>query len=707
MKRHGLIPVFAVVAAATAAAAGTGYWELGTREALAEGDAFENVILTADGELRLGAAMDTLKIEGERQVWCLLRARDGALYGGTSTGKILRLEGGKVESAFETGELLVTALAEAGDGRLYAATIPNGKIFRRDGGGKWEVFATPPAKYLWTLLPHAEKHLVAATGPEGKVFTIDAAGRFEGLYETGKENVLSLAAGGDGALYFGTANPGLLFRLGPDGRASVLRDFGEHEVRVIRARGTGLVLGVNSGVKASPASFLGAVQQAAQKADAKEGAPKPAAPAEGGGKPGAVSEPTPAPASTPSVRGLVVQLAADGRIEYQVEFPQSYITDLAATDAGVVVATNNSGRIHRLDDTGRPALMWDFKENQALAFAGGDGNVLAVATGDAAAVHRVNGVRAAAGHYQTKVFDAKTVADWGMLTWRGAGRPAFQSRSGNVVEPDKTWSDWAPPQSGASLKVASPRGRYLQLRVVWGEDPEAAVAGLTVAYLAENQRPRVQEVKVEAAPVPGGAPIPPGGAPPQGQVVPPIGLHSVVKKITWRTEDPDSDPLVFRLAYRPEAGGTWVALNDGRPVGGMEFQWNTESVPDGRYVLRVEASDEPSNAAERALRAARETAPFPVDHRKPEVAVRVVEVGGALRVTGTATDAVSPIARLEVSIDGGDWRTIFPADRIFDDKTESFDAPLGPLPPGVHTVTVRAVDQENNIGSGVETVEVK
>jgi hypothetical protein len=43
--------------------------------------------------------------------------------------------------------------------------------------------------------------------------------------------------------------------------------------------------------------------------------------------------------------------------------------------------------------------------------------------------------------------------------------------------------------------------------------------------------------------------------------------------------------------------------------------------------------------------------------------------------------------------------SIFPKDRLFDDKKEEFEFELKDLGKGVHTITMRAIDQENNIGS--------
>jgi hypothetical protein len=66
-------------------------------------------------------------------------------------------------------------------------------------------------------------------------------------------------------------------------------------------------------------------------------------------------------------------------------------------------------------------------------------------------------------------------------------------------------------------------------------------------------------------------------------------------------------------------------------------------------------------------------------------------------VSGTAIDADSRIAVIEYSVDGGDWVQVFPEDGLYDQRTESFRIPVPSLPPGEHTVTVRASDQDRNV----------
>ena len=53
----------------------------------------------------------------------------------------------------------------------------------------------------------------------------------------------------------------------------------------------------------------------------------------------------------------------------------------------------------------------------------------------------------------SEVLDAKLVSKWGALRWHADTPPgtsiSVAVRSGNVAEPDETWSDWSAEQTDA------------------------------------------------------------------------------------------------------------------------------------------------------------------------------------------------------------------------------------------------------------------
>lgn len=380
----------------------------------------------------------------------------------------------------------------------------------------------------------------------------------------------------------------------------------------------------------------------------------------------------------------------------------AYLTALAPAVDGVFVATNFSGRVYKVLDSRGYELWFDTRENAVAGFAVQEGRLRALLLADKGRVALIGDKPAAKGIYVTRFFDTRFVSHWGQLTVTASGPLEARTRTGNVAMRDDLYSDWSEPLVKFPAKITSPKGRYLQVKLTL-TDPKTVVESLSVAYKNENQRPRVSDVRVDYVPLPQPGEPPPAPAQPGGSG-PRVGQpHSSLKRISWAAQDPDGDVLVFRIFYRPEDGTVWVPLTPD-PVPINQFQWTTESVPDGKYILRVSASDERSNLKEEALEGDFETGTVIVDNTAP--VVKLDEPKGAT-ITGVATDRTSNIARLEYQVDGGEWKTVLCKDGVFDAPRETFEIKLAGLGPGKHVVYVRAFDQEMNQGVAGVSVTVK
>ena len=175
--------------------------------------------------------------------------------------------------------------------------------------------------------------------------------------------------------------------------------------------------------------------------------------------------------------------------------------------------------------------------------------------------------------------------------------------------------------------------------------------------------------------------------------------------LSWKVENPDRDPLRYRIAYKQEGQPIWrdmfsedVVLTDAK------YTWDTGSIPDGFYVVRVEASDEEANPDDRLLRASALSEPFRVDNHPPRIAELNVRKG---RVRGRVVDSMGPIARIQMSLDAGPWRDVFPTDALLDSGDERFEESLGSLPTGTHIIAVRAFDAAGNQANREITVKTK
>jgi hypothetical protein len=385
----------------------------------------------------------------------------------------------------------------------------------------------------------------------------------------------------------------------------------------------------------------------------------------------------------------VYRVDPDGRVEQLHALGEAYFTALHVTPEGdVYAASGGSGRVYLIRPDRTVLTAFDLPERQVLTLEL-DGPERVLGTGDAGALYRLSNDPPKDASFVTKVLDGQFPSRFGDVRWSGQGALTVQTRSGNTSKPDKTWSGWQAPTAlqklpdGGDGRIASPAGRYLQVRVAFG-GPKTLLRDLTVYYQPQNQRPRVTELTVNDD----AGRRSPG---PRGR------SHSPVMHLKWKMENPDDDELVYRLFFREESEVNWKPLGGPEPLTHADFDWNTEPMPDGNYVVKVVASDERANPREEALEHSLTSSPFLVDNRKPEIVD--VKVSYPF-VAGRARDSFSPISELAYSIDGGEWQPIAPRDGVFDEPSEDFTLKLpAPLSPGAHSIAIRAADAADNVGA--------
>src|SRR5205823_2253601 len=157
-------------------------------------------------------------------------------------------------------------------------------------------------------------------------------------------------------------------------------------------------------------------------------------------------------------------------------------------------------------------------------------------------------------------------------------------------KPDPTWSQWSNPLA-APGPVTSPPGRFVQVRARWSRDPRAVLSEVMLPFVTDNLRPVILEIS--AVPKAGSPLGTKEGLQASGGDIP---KHDSVIKVSWRIENADADSLRYRLWYRREEQNTWRdMLRTDEIVTKGEYDWDTAALPEGKYRLRVEASDENAN----------------------------------------------------------------------------------------------------------------
>ncbi|MBI4612262.1 MAG: hypothetical protein HY720_01500 [Planctomycetes bacterium] len=663
-----LVLVAGIAPAATAVT--TTVWETSTEADFTPGK-LENVVLSSQGRVLLGHK--TTRLAGAAAgIWSVLALPDGRVYFGTgNSGEILALKDGKLETALSTGELLVTSLAADLAGNVYAGTIPGGKIVRIAPDGTGTTFAKLPDPYVWSLV-HDGTALYAGTGPEGIVYRIDSEGRFTVHYDTTEKNVLSLAEG-DGALFAGTEPGGLVFRIAERDKAFALADLDATEVRALAWRAGRLYAAAN---KATGFDNVQLVQNLARQILKETAAGK-------GAEREALIE--------GMLSGELVRIDADGQTESLYMVEKNFLTDVAVDDAGgVFVSTGIKGRVLEVVSSIENVARFEATEGQVLSLAVAGGK-LAWIGADGGAVYSFETAPAETGVYTSPVHDAKFPSRWGVSTWDRTGELRVRLHAGNTPKPDSTWSEWTAWTSESPFTPELPAGRYLEYQVSWEGAPEGRLDAVRILYATRNQRPVVKEWNLAAETT---------------------GAHSVRKEkpepkiaMEWKAEDPNGDALVYHVYYRTEEQDRWQRANIHEPITELKYEWDTETVPDGRYLVRLVASDSLDNVEGEALEGERISRPILVDNAKPRVEGFAVE--GGRRARGTARDSFSEISRIEYSTDGVHWTLVAPEDGIGDETEEDFSFELPQFEKGRYAIAVRVTDSAGNVGLVRELFEVE
>jgi hypothetical protein len=717
------------------------FWTVSTQADFLKGDV-DNLSIDSDGRVFLGPATTQVAETSAPFLWTVLAGPDGTLWAGTGNeGQVLRVaRDGKMTTFFDAPEMEVHALAPAPNGGLFVATSPDGKIYQVAADGTSKTFFDPDDKYIWSLALGADGTLFAATGEKGNIYRITPDGKGSLFYKTNTTNVVTLVIDKAGHLLAGTESPGRIFRIDMDAKAFVLLDSSYKEIHALRLSPDGTIYAAAfSGTPGGEDRAAPAVSTTPEPPRA----PVPSVSAEitgitvvdvSGGIGGSAGSTSSRPRNA---KGAIYRIRPDGLWDTLWEAADDWPFDLLTeSDGSILVGTGKEGKIFRLSgDPARATLLARAAARQVTALVrDSSGRVIAGTSNPGKIVALASG-RAATGSYESDVRDAGTVATWGAIRWRAASKPGeveIFTRSGNTATPDETWSSWSSSYTVANgEKITSPNARYLQWKAVLkGSDP--ILTSVTAAYLPRNLRPMVTSITVhppgtvfqrpfstgeleiagfEDNTSDGRNPSQPNassssssssGAPPSpalGRKVYQKGLQTFV----WKAEDDNDDRLQYDVFYRAEGETAWKPLKRGLwdPI----VVWDTTSVPDGTYYVKVAALDAPSNSPATALVGEMESVSFDIDNTPP-----VVEVQSAVRTAPRVTvkflvrDEQSAIQRVEYSLDASRWRVAYPVDGIPDSRREEFEVGVADAE-AARSIIIRVTDAMNNVATAVAEIK--
>jgi WD40 repeat protein len=739
--------LLALFAAQPGFAQGTHLWTQSRIEEFEKGTQ-QGVSETSDGRLLEGPGLTEILTTPSTFVWSVATSKNGETYLGTGApATVLRVgKDGKAFTLFETKDVGVQVVRLGPDGALYAATLPSGKIYRlkpdatakQDDSSATVVFdlgrideekpadgkpaektgnsrqnsdkADGKSHYIWDMTFDSAGRMYIATGGPGAVYRIDPAKPAERprlFFKSDEQHIRSLAWDAKGNLIAGSDGSGLVYRIDQQGKGYVLFEAPHREVTSVAVAANGTIYAASVGDKGHN--------------------PLPPLPVQGQGaititivQPQSVQA---ANTSTSLPEGSEIYALTEGQAPRRIWAGKDEVVYALATQKdGVLALTGNRGHILKIADDGSYSDVAHLEAQQGLAMATSDAGGVLIATGNTGKLVHLGAIDE--HEYASDVLDAGALARFGRIEVEpgSAGYDLF-TRSGNVEQPSRGWTDWEPLKDGSA---ASPAGRFFEWKAVLHQGGSLGSVG--VNYLPVNSAPVVDELVVvtgarinsqlQAAPATPNISIvlPSAGQNTTsfdaGAAATPLQALKDRNAITvrWAAHDDNGDDLIYSLYLRGDGESVWRLLKD--QITDKAYSFDATQIPDGGYQVKVVASDSPSNTPADALTGDKISDRFEVDTTPPVVTGLKASVemdcakgrpcGPEPRVTFDAEDAFSPIAHAEYSLDAGPWQFIDPVGGLSDSKHEhyEFSLPAKSLESksGEHLITVRAYDRHDNVG---------
>ncbi len=713
----------------------------------------EQTQIDSDGTIRLARQSKTIDcgtlLEKVWSINALVIGPDGGVYLGTSpNGQIFRVLEGHAEvvypkpegnqSAEESHSASTATRSEAADTEakpeteqtepmetvanehVYALTMDSGdrllagvsgkqaRLIRLDTTGQaLTLFEPAGANYIHAMALDGVGNIYLGTGPEGKVFRLDPFGQNpQEVFSVKDRNVLSLAVDDKGVILAGSDKRGIIYRYDPAGKAlTVVFDSEQNEVAslAIDEFGTIYAATTSAEVTREKIPYNPVSSDAASGRTDDKGTPKdkaPATPATTELKIANTEKPAPAPAPAQAPkRGTLPKTA--GHI-YRID-PRGYVTDLFSDmsvlysmkrrNAQLLLATGNSAQLFSVDpETEKRVVEFEEKQCSQITAMALDTEAIYLGCSNPAKLIRLSDSFATEGTYLSELVDAGQPARWGRMQTDAVIPEGcsvwFSARSGNINEPDDpTYSPWTPDvEVKDSVGIECPVGRFCQYRLTLKTnvaDQTPRVDAVALSHVVGNLSPVVSAVNVSR-----------------------VKGKPGVFQTAFEAADRNKDTLVFRLELRRQGRTTWIKLKD--ELTANNFEWDSQTVEDGRYELRVTADDRRSNSDTTSLTGSRISEVFVVDNTPPDAKdIRTKIEADKVIVRLTVEDALSAIGSVNYTVDSNEkWMGTLPDDLVFDTTREAVTMEIKNLSAGPHVLAIKMADDVGNTAYRTLDIEI-
>lgn len=672
----------------------------------------DGVVVDSNGTLRLARHTEHVECGQQlKEVWAIhtmIVDGRGALFLGTGpNGTVLRmLNDATVQvypkpdpNAASPSDILnqhVFALGlDVADRLLIGVSGEKGKLIRL-GSEIETVFEHDDVQYIFAIARDQDNNIYLGTGPKGHIVKLDPfCQKGEIFYTAQDKNILSLAIAG-GILYAGADQRGLIYRIAlADGKADVLYDAEQSEIAALWVDDTHTVYAAATNAQAA-AEQLKAASLALAKAPGRPDAAAASVATDTASMntaAGDTAKEQPQPAQTPPPPPPSVAPRGLGQI-FRIT-PEGFVTPIFS-EAAVFYAmqpfegllwlgTGNNGRLYTVDPaTEEKSIAYEDTLSSQITAMAVRGDSMYLGLSNPARLVRLDKGFARRGVYESAMVDAGQPARWGKLQLDAelpAGSGVLLScRSGNVGDiASNALSAWTADAAVTEpTELTCPVGRFMQYR-------------LTLTTPDVTRTPRIREAAVSHV-VPNLPPVVAAVRAMRSRDKARPGIF----ELTFDVQDPNKDELTYKIEFRRIGRQGWILLKE--DLTAPRFEWDSRTVEDGRYEVRITADDRKGNCPATALTGVRISDPFVIDNTPPQIESDELQTeNGVFVLRLRVRDALTVIGKVAFTVNSNDkWNSVLPDDKVYDTATETFTLYLSDLDPGVHVVAVSVADDVGN-----------
>jgi len=686
---------------------------------------FDCTSATTADDIRPVPAVVKLAALPESFAWAVVHNGQGDVLVGTgNSGLIYRItQNGSYSVFFKTGELEVHSLAVDSKGNVYAGTSPNGKVFRIQPNGNGEVVFDAPERYITALATDDKDNIYAGTGDAGVIYQITPDGKCSVLTRLPENSVMCLAVGRSGIIYAGTARSGSVYKIDPNNSTvETILSTAEDSVTSIAVTSDDTVY---AGAGTSRSNIYKITPAGVSKTIYDKASYVLSMARDTSNNVYAISDES------------ILKIAPDDTV-MQLDTKRAGVqfTAITVDDNGNIFAgTSNTAAVYKSEwsnnqtyesvvhDAGLPAkwgtvsYIADVPEGTSVQIWTRSGN--SAEPNDTWSIWTPVGLEGAVSSPKSRyiqyriVFSGQTNAQPKVKQISLSFLTDNRAPKINITEPQPgtiaarttiiRWSGSDPDNDQLTYELfcSSDEGKTWQ--------PLGSVVKPT-ANNKNSEQPKIENSRGSN-----------GETTTQKPKADEL-LNQLNDELDKNSEIPDdvkqkmkeAAPAAIektveaasKPAEEPKSSETPSGTNTTTKQ--TSFNWDTTKVPDGKYLIKVVASDRISNAVD-YLTEEKTVGPIVVANKPPKITIAKKETkvskDGTVTIEGLATDEQVAIVGVQFKIDNGEWMAAAASDGMFDSSVEAFTATTGTLGKGKHTIEIKAINAAGSSVSEKVTVE--